>query len=158
MKHPLFAALLGLGMAGNSLAATKDYTFSSFTATSDKTRCEGTVSVSLSGSPSVTKTRFTGKSGSHKPSNVNLSVGSRSDDTTPTGSDGSWAGSTNAFNGSAFSNGTWKMTIKPIGALPGSDTARTPPKPTPAAPARPSTGSTLVTCNSFEGTVLTFEY
>ena len=157
MKNKLFAALLGLGLAGSGQAATKDYTFSSFKATSDKTQCEGTASVSISGSPSVTKTRFTGKSGSQKPSNVNLSVGSKNDDTTPTGSDGSWAGSTNSFNGSSFSNGTWKMTIKPTSALPGTMTPGTPPKPTPVTPGKPATG-TLVTCNSFEGTVLTFEY
>jgi len=79
----------------------------------------------------VTRTRFTGASGSKKPSNVNLRVSSRNDDTTPSGSDGNWSGTTNSFNGSSFSNGNWTMSItKPSGAG----------------------------CSDFNGTSLSFEY
>lgn len=149
-------ALLSTGLAW---AGTKDYPLSGFKANSDHTACSASVSVNISGSPSVTKTRFTGASGSKKPTNVNLSVGSKSDDTTPTGSDGSWAGSSNSFNGSAFSNGNWTTTIKPSTPLPGSASSAVGVKPTPATVTKPSGSSSGPTlCKDFDGTVLRFEY
>lgn len=148
------AAFLSGGWA---CAATKDYTMSGFKANSDRSACSATVSVSISGSPSVTKTRFTGNSGTKKPTNVNLAVGSKSDDTTPTGSDGSWAGSTNSFNGSSFSNGSWTMIIKPSTPLPSSGSGvATKVTPATVKPATSSSGPTL--CKDFDGTKLTFEY
>lgn len=125
----MISALSLLGVATQVEAATKTYTITGFSDSGGK--CVATVSVAISGSPSVTKTKFTGKSGSKKPSNVNLKVSTTSDDTTPIGSDGSWSGSSNSFNGTSFKNGTWTITItKPSGAR----------------------------CKDYNGTTLTFEY
>jgi hypothetical protein len=104
-----------LGVATHVQASTETYTITGFRDMGDK--CVASVSVAISGSPSVTKTTITGTSSSKKPSNVNLKVNTTSDDTTPSGKDGSWSAPTNAFNGSSFKNGKWRITItKALGA------------------------------------------
>ncbi len=115
-----------------TLSLDKDYRFSSFVELDRGSNlCRDNKKVDLPTGASVTKTIITGNHGK-KPSKVTLKVGSASDDTTPIGSDGSWSGSTNSFNGSSFSNGIWNMIItKP------SDTGN---------------------CSDYDGTTLTFQY
>lgn len=108
------AALFSFGLVHPTMAGNKTYKFNSFIETA-KGNCADKVDSSVSGS--VTKTVFDGKNGSKKPSNITLTVGGKADDTTPTGTDGNWAGSTNSFNGSSTRSAPIKILLaKPEGA------------------------------------------
>lgn len=138
-------------------AATKVYSVTGFKPNADRTVCAATVAVSLPSGSSVTKTLFVGTTSTKKPKTITLKVGTKSDDTTPTGTDGAWAGTSNSFNGSAFKNGTWTVSITPSSPISsgGVATAVTTKVATVVA-TTPPVESTR--CGEFNGFALTFEY
>ena len=138
-------------------AATKAYSVTGFKPNADRTVCAATVAVSLPSGSSVTKTLFVGTTSTKKPKTITLKVGAKSDGTTPTGTDGAWAGTSNSFNGSAFKNGTWTVSITPSSPISsgGVATAVT-TKVAIVVATTPPVESTR--CGEFNGFALTFEH
>ncbi len=107
----LFVLLTATLLSTQAIAGSRNYKFSNFSTSlrSGAGKCVDQVDAAFAGS--VTKTTFTGKRGSLKPANLNLTLGNKTDDNTPTGTDNNWAGSTNTFNGTGARNGILKLTI-----------------------------------------------